>query len=510
MAMKGIIQVAHLTAMLFISLVASGQNGQGDVISLPDTTCSIFGAMQIIGERTGLRFSYNSDLIDDKQTCRLESGSRTVAEVIGELLPGSDIRFRIISNQIVLYRPDLVITEETDSGQDTTSSWLFIRGTLLDASSGDPVPYASIGLIGLNSGSVSNPSGRFLLKTGTGFLEDTVGIWSLGYRSLKTPVYEMIGKDDTIYLNPEYIPIQEVIIRKTDPVALVRTALDRIPDNYPVKATGQTAFYRETIRKNRQFVEVSEAILDIYKPSYVSEADRERVRIIRGRKGTDHKLMDTVSLKLKAGLSTSLILDVVRNRPDFLRKETMDEYRYRMSDVVMNGNRTTYAIDFFQKEQTLPPHYQGRIFIDVKSMAITGVDFEIMPGRIGQATGYLVLKKPRSMSVRALSASYHASYEKTGDRYFLKLIRSENSFRIRNKGKLFGATFSARSELAVNETDTTGVTRFSRRESARTGKVFSDLLEGTDLSFWDPYNIIVPDESLEKAMERFHRAARQE
>ena len=510
MARKAIIQGTNLITMFFVSLVACAQKGPDATVSLPDTACSIHGAMKIIENRTGFRFSYNSDLFDDSKMCRLEAGSRSVTGIIGELIPDPGIRFRIISNQIVLYRPDLRIIEKNSSGRDTTKSWLFIRGTLLDASSKDPVPYASIGLIGKNSGSISNLSGHFLLKTGTESIEDSIGVWSLGYQNYMAPVFSLIGKDNTIYLSPEYISIQEVIIRKTDPVALVSTALDRIPQNYPVRATGQTAFYRETIQKNKQYVEVSEAILDIYKPSYIAESERERVRIIRGRKGTDPELKDTVSLKLKAGLNTSLILDVVRNRPDFLNKETMDHYWYRMSDVVMKGNRTTYAIDFIQREETLPPHYQGRIFIDAESLAITDVDFEIVPGKIGQATGYLVLRKPRGMSVRALSASYHASYEKTGHLYFLRLIRSENRFRTRYKGQLFGSTYSARSELAVNDIDTTDVIRFRRRESARVGDAFSDLIEGTDLSFWDPYNIIVPDEPLEKAMARFRMSAGEE
>ena len=51
-------------------------------------------------------------------------------------------------------------------------------------------------------------------------------------------------------------------------------------------------------------------------------------------------------LKLKAGLNTMLLLDVVKNMPDFLTGENMQDYDYKMSDIVVDNGREQYAIEF--------------------------------------------------------------------------------------------------------------------------------------------------------------------
>ena len=90
-----------------------------------------------------------------------------------------------------------------------------------------------------------------------------------------------------VFLEASIIPIQEVVIRRTDPMNLLRLALKMIPRNYSADPVLETAFYRETIRKNEQYIAVSEAVLDIYKPGYDAVAT-EQTRVIRGRKNMDY------------------------------------------------------------------------------------------------------------------------------------------------------------------------------------------------------------------------------
>lgn len=82
-----------------------------------------------------------------------------------------------------------------------------------------------------------------------------------------------------------------------------------------------------------------------------------------------------------------------------------------MSDIEVIQDKSTYAIDFHQKESTMPPHYQGRIYIDLESLACRGVEFEVNPKTISSATNSMVLKKPRKLKVRPLSASYVVRYK---------------------------------------------------------------------------------------------------
>jgi len=295
-----------------------------------------------------------------------------------------------------------------------------------------------------------------------------------------------------------------VVIRRTDPILLLRQALAKIPENYSPDPVIETAFYRETIRKNDHYVSVSEAVVEVYKPGYES-ISTEQVRVLRGRRNNDFSQEDTLMVKLKGGLETSYLLDIIRNRPDFLKEDLFHRYEYRMSDIVLIQDKTTYAIDFRQKDSTSPPHYLGRIYIDLESLAFRGLEFEVDPGTISSVATSMVYRKPRKVKVRPLQASYTVRYKSEGDQYFLSLIRADNRFRVRQHKKLFGNEFRTISEMAVTALKTEQVDRFRIREISNPRDIFADMLGGYDPDFWGPYNILIPEESLEDALIRISR-----
>jgi len=486
-----------------------GQEILDRTIALPDTSCDLYGALLMLEQRTGYRFSYNSDLIPSHRQCRLTFSTRTVKDILDDLVDNPSITYKVIGNQIVLYRPDYQSVSR-DSLQAAGNSYIFISGRIMDQGTREPVAYANISLAGRNKGTISNNDGKFLLKVISDDLSDSLCISCLGYKAFKAPVMKLSKKDNIIFLYQDYIPIQEVIIRKTEPVFLITSALNHISENYPVRPTRQTAFYRETIQKNNRFVMVSEAILEIYKPAYLPGSELEQVKIDLGRKNIDIRQNDTVTLKMKAGLNTCLVLDVIKSFPDFLNKETLNHFRYSMSDIMILNGDYTYAIDFVQKDQTEPPHYQGRIYIDMNTLAVVGAEFELRPDKIDEAASLLVVRKPTGLNVKPISAAYQVSYLKNNGRYYLNLIRTENAFRIRKEGRLFTNTYTAVSELAVTSTDTLDVQRFRRKELARTDDIFTDLVGGYEPSFWGEHNYIVPDEPLERALLRINKILKKE
>ncbi len=210
-------------------------------------------------------------------------------------------------------------------------------------------------------------------------------------------------------------------------------------------------------------------------------------------------------IKLKGGLQTSFMLDFIRHRPEFLDPELFHLFDFKMADIITVQDRSTYAIDFKQKSDTDPPHYQGRIYIDMETMAFRGTDMEVDPETISRATNAMVLRKPRNLKVRPLSASYQVSYKSDGERFYLSMIRVDVTFRMRERKKLFGNEFRTLSEMAVTNLQTDHASRFSVRETTDTEDIFADLIGGFDREFWGPYNIIIPDESMEEALERISR-----
>ncbi|MFC2115634.1 carboxypeptidase-like regulatory domain-containing protein [Bacteroidota bacterium] len=473
-------------------------------VSLPDTILSPENTIFLIEEKTSVYFSYNTDILDSDLPVEWKSGNYTLEEILERICQLQGILYTVIGNQVVFYEKGKM--PPLPSGEQKVKTFVprQIRGRILGLPTNEALSYATVWLPSTWEGTIANMEGFFILNLPPSGMGDTIAISCMGYKIKNIHFSELADSMNTIYLHPSIIPIQEVVIRRTDPLHLIREALKRIPQNNSSEPVIETAFYRETIQKNDKYMAVSEAVIDIYKPGFESRST-EQVRVLRGRKNNDFSATDTVLVKLKAGLETSFLLDIIRNRPDFLQEDLFHKFEYQMSDIVVIQDKSTYAIDFHQKESTKPPHYQGRIYIDLENLAFRGLEFEVNPETINSAANSMVLKKPRKLKVRPLSASYIVKYKSENGKYYLSMIRTDNHFKIRQRKKLFGNEFRAVSEMAVTGLKTGSLNRFPLREAANTGDIFSDMLGGYDQSFWGPYNYLIPEESLEDALIRISR-----
>ncbi len=472
-------------------------------VQLPDTVLSIENTLFLIEERTPLYFSYNPDIFAGAPTLQWGGRHYVLGEVLDRICRVQDVQYTTVGNQVVFHREgEEPVPGKPEAGP--TPPGRKIRGRILGSPENESLAYATVWLKGTLEGTMANSDGYFVLNLDAGELSDTVSFSCMGYRTLSIPVSGLSDSLNRIRLQISIIPIQEVVIRRTDPVYLLRQALEKIPDNNPADPVIETAFYRETIRKNERYVSVSEAVVKVFKPGYAS-GSTEQVKVLRGRRNRDFSEEDTLVVKLKGGLETSFLLDIVRNRPDFLREELFHRYDYFMSDIVIIQDKSAYAIDFRQKPNTELPHYAGRIYIDLESLAFRAVEFEVDPKTISSVATSMVYKKPRKVMVRPLQAAYTVRYKSEGDRFYLSMIRADNRFRVRPRRKLLGNEFRTVSEMAVTGIQTEGVERFRFREISNPGDIFADLLGGYDPDFWGPYNYLIPEESLEDALERISR-----
>ena len=95
---------------------------------------------------------------------------------------------------------------------------------------------------------------------------------------------------------------------------------------------------------------VAEAVLDVYKSSYNSMVDYDRVQIYKGRKSQDVKKMDTLMFKLQGGPRTSFLLDVVKNPGELLSEDYLENYNFKFAGFATIDGRDNYVIEFDQKD----------------------------------------------------------------------------------------------------------------------------------------------------------------
>jgi hypothetical protein len=393
------------------------------------------------------------------------------------------------------------------SADDTV--FLNFSGVVLDFQTKNPIVFASVIISGTNAGTVTNTLGEFILKVPAELHNSALQITSLGYNTLIVPFNDLSELNNIIYLQSIAYPIAEVEIRNLDPIHILREALRNATKNYGSDPRMLTAFYRETIRQNRNYVAVSEAVFEVYKSGYGKMFDSDRVKIFKARKSQDVSRMDTVLFKLQGGPYNIFLLDLVRHPGDIFSGEAFAYYDYEMRGTAKNNNRDVYMISFKQKEEVPFPLYDGNIFIDTSSKAVVEVEFSLSDYGIEEAADYMVVKKPSNMKVDVLSATYRVNYRNTGDLWVLSYARSEVEFRVGWQRKLFKSNYFTMTEVAVTDVDTENLVRFKVRESTKSGDILSDQISYfSDPEFWGDYNIIRPEQTIEEAIEKLNKRLR--
>jgi hypothetical protein len=385
---------------------------------------------------------------------------------------------------------------------------LTFKGKVVDAETGNALVFASVAVKETNVATITNIDGEFLIKIAETQTSRNLEVTYLGYKNKVVPLTDLRedGYKNVISMIPAPIPIKEIIVKPIDPEAIVRNAIGRIGRNYVDEPNLMTAFYRETIRKNRTYVSIGEAVVEIFKAPYSSDLRFDGARIYKGRKGSDVEKMDTVLFKLQGGPVTVLQLDIAKNTQDILTIDAMKYYDYSLATVIEIDNRPHYVISFRQKPSVDMPLFMGNLYIATETYAITEAEFGFNLEDKEAVSSIFIKKKPLGMQVTPEIATYRVKYRQQDGKWYFAYSRAEVKFKVNWKRKLFNTYYTTMSEMAITDRTNEEVIKFAGKEKLRYSDVFSEQVEAfTDPEFWGEYNVIEPDQSIESAIRRLSR-----
>jgi hypothetical protein len=392
------------------------------------------------------------------------------------------------------------------NSQTENESVVVLRGKLVDQLTNKPVLFANVYVDGTNIGTVSNSEGEFILKVPTNLQTKKINISHLGYKTVQIMVSDFRNEENTFTVTPETLTLKELIVRTNDPISLIRGALKNIPDNYGYSPYLCTAFYREAIMQNKQYVGIAEAVLDIYKSRYTNEIENDRIKIFKGRKSQDVKKMDTLIFKLQGGHNVAVLLDLAKNPQSFMSEEYFNSYDFKPVTLATVEGKETYMIEFSQKKDVTEPFYEGRLYLDFNTLAIKRAEFAISPVGLPYADKYLVKKKPAGTIVKTMSGAYVVDYREVNNRWTLSHVRYEVKFKVDKKRQLFNKVYTSTVDLAITNKDTVNVSKFKYSSVLKPNEVFVEhVADYYDENFWGSYNIIKPEEPIEEAVERISK-----
>ncbi len=371
-----------------------------------------------------------------------------------------------------------------------------VNGVIKDSQTKKKLEYVTVSIPGSTTSTISNSEGEFSLKVKVSTNAKEMEFSHVGYLNSRIPIVK--GEDiKTYYLQPNAYYLKEVIVQPELARSIVEQAIKKIDVNYSSNNHMFNCFYRETVQKGKRYIQVSEAILNLYKEPYSKGIDKDRVRIFKGRKLVSQKQKDTLAVKLMGGPYMSVLLDVVKNKDILLDKEMFSSYDYAMDEPVNLDNRPQYVISF--RPAVILPYalYFGRYYIDKETLTFTRIEFSLDLRDRDKAINQILIKKPFGLRFKPLDVNFLITYKTQNGISYMNYMRTESQFNCDWKRRLFKSKYTVLSEVVTTERDDAPKESIPYKESFKYDQTFSDkVTDFSDDDFWGGYNIIAPTESL--------------
>ncbi|NND63175.1 MAG: carboxypeptidase-like regulatory domain-containing protein [Flavobacteriaceae bacterium] len=173
-----------------------------------------------------------------------------------------------------------------------------LRNKIVDFTTYLPIESASIYIQNTTVGTISNSDGKFVLLVPREFVNDTLIISSIGYKSFKTTIAEFDSSED-IFLEEDIASLDEVILiadpRPTTGNGIVEKAIDRLDKNMPEMPYLQKGFLRHKERNKKEYKWLIESALTLYDSSYASSSKENlKINVDENRKSYDLRDVDSL------------------------------------------------------------------------------------------------------------------------------------------------------------------------------------------------------------------------
>ncbi len=406
----------------------------------------------------------------------------------------------------------IIATSSTNSFASTfasiqrdTSAFKQFKGLILDSKSKKELAFATISVLRTNISGVSNSEGEFSIKIPKENSNADLMVSFLGYKNKIISLKELQPEKNQILLESFNITLGEIIVSTNDAEKLFNQVISKREQNYGSDLNLMTGFYRETIRKRKTYLSLSESVVEIQKQPYLSNVD-DFIDLFKGRKNTDYSRLDTLSFKLQGGPYTTMFLDVMKY-PDFIfTNDALKVYDFSLENNTQIDEKKVHVLAFKQKPTISIPLYYGKLYIDTESMAIISATFNLNVEDKKAAGLLFTQKKPAGAEVYPLIASYQINYREQNGKWLFAYSRGDITYKVNWDKKLFNSTYESSIEMAVTDWRKKDNDSQKPTQKLRQNVIMMDKVSNfADAEFWGEYNIIEPEKSIETAIRKIQR-----
>jgi hypothetical protein len=324
------------------------------------------------------------------------------------------IRFLLIS---------LLITWQADWINLYPQSAEYFDGKIINSTTSQPVPFATIKLKNNQLGVYANAEGDFKVARNADFQNDSLIITCIGFKQSSLAFQDLSDKKiNKVLLVPVVYGLGEVRIvasqKKLNSLVVIRRAIKRIVNNYPVKPYNYIAYYRDYQKRENDYINLNEAIIQTLDNGFNVESIADKYRLLDFRKNNDfprinispyyeinkssHSDNSTKSIpdailgdQFGNELFILMVHDAIRNfrTRSFSFVETFSNdflYNHNFSEPVkiFNNNLLLYKIEFDAKLRITGDSLKvaGAIYIQPKDYSIHKLEYTCYYRTEGEAS----------------------------------------------------------------------------------------------------------------------------
>ena len=491
-----------LFAILLLSSSLKAQQQNGSVfenrVTISQKNQTINSILDQISWQAGVFFSYDASILNSTKKYSIEVTDKSLYTVLNQLFNSVEFKFTELENQVIISKKTDEIIPDEIKLDSIPVKYFFLSGKIVDDKKENPVKYASVSLVNKPIGTISNVDGNFLLKIHPDFIRDTIIISCMGYAQMMMPAYKILD-EDVIMMRPVSIRIKEVKVTSSTPERLLNHIRENLSLNYSNDSKLMTGFYRETIQQDDNYINVSEAVIEILKAPYSNSVRNDLVRVIKGRRSPDVKPFQWLNFKLQGGPFTITKLDIVKTIESFIDEEYQNSYEYNISRVIWYNENPVYILEFKPVAEFNDLGFVGEIYVHRETFAIVHVNFRYNKIGLKNAESAMIKRKPKGVKAKPTYTNYEVNYQQYLDKWHLANVKASVKFKVRSRNDKINSEYHSVSDLLITDIQNTELKKFDRDESFTQRDIFVEMISNYDPDFWENYNIIKPDEDLQNA-----------
>ncbi len=286
----------------------------------------------------------------------------------------------------------------------------YIEGKVINSTTHNPVPFATVKLKNNQLGVYANADGDFRIIRNSDFQNDSVIITCIGFKRQSISYKDLTNREvNKIYLTQSIYGLEEVKViasrKKLGSVRIIGRAIRKIKDNYPVNPFSYISYYRDYQKKEDKYINLNEAIVQTLDNGFSTKSILNKYRLIDFRKNTDFP---------RIAISPYYNID---NSSDYSHSEKFipnailgdqngnELFILMVHDAIRNFDARSFSfIEYFSEDFLLNHTFSDPVPVYNNDLLLYKIDFKARPIITGDelaASGSIYIQ-PRDYSIHKL------------------------------------------------------------------------------------------------------------